>query len=543
LHKTIAMPRLLLALCLVAATFSALAGPLASQSVLPPFRVLVLPEDDAPLSTRAADRLENALQQAGFVWIDRQQAELLARRGRETLTTWLGGDANAADPGRQLVLLSQADILVRVGVETARQRKVQGRYLVRLRGSFRIAFADAAEGLGQGEGTAEARNLDGYDTASDDAMASLCDATVEDGLAARVVAALQQARDRERAEGARVTAAIYASHELSEFVDPLVAALETSSAVASGSVVPLRTYAGPRGRGEGDGPTGVCSEFGLRVRGTIRDISGAMRQALREVGATYESEHGVVLRPVVLASGRRLDVILRAEPEVAALADEVERVVREATETVYDRYGHVLSGKRLAIAPTSIAATSGQSADLAVFRTSFRDAYDRVEAKLAAEDRAGDDPMLENGSVRIGEQVFESLAAANDRLQQLEETFHESDEGALAVSISDRVGQVLREVSSESVQVQPLARDRGLAIGLIRVEAAAANEQESVDPETLAFFQQKGSEFLVSTRLRPFFDEYVVAVEVLDLESGLKMQSTASFPQRFTKELDAIVGG
>ncbi|MBK8979687.1 MAG: hypothetical protein IPM29_27625 [Planctomycetes bacterium] len=514
----------------------------APASALPSFRVLVLPDvsGDTPAqyAEQAVGKLEEVIQAAGFAVTDAEQARLLAQRGESIMRSWLG-DREGLVEDAELAMLSQCEVVVRVEVQPVRQRKQQGRYVVQQRGAFRVTFVDAGERVANGEGLGDGRTMDGYDSAHRQALEALCDPAADGSLGQRVVAALTSVRNDEAANGARMTVALYVDNRFGEVLEALSNAVATADGVVPGSYTPLRTYPGAA---MADGERGTCNESRIRFRGSVAGLQSTILGALRSVAPALEQEHGIDLRPVVIASGRRLDVVIKASPSVAALADEVQRVTGEAVDTVYRRYGNVLAGQRLTVLPASIAAARGPAAELASFRRAFQQAYDSTEARLQNANRPAADPLTDSGTVQIQDVVYENLAAAKSKLLDLEESFYESSEGELAVKIGEIVGNELRKVSDDGLQVQPLPHDRDRALSFIRLEAAASTEDGAIAPESIAFFEQQGTGMLVTTRLRRFLDEFGVTVTVVDLTSGTKMQGSSAFHPRFTPQLREQLG-
>ncbi|MCB9877117.1 MAG: hypothetical protein H6835_05890 [Planctomycetes bacterium] len=509
----------------------------AQAPTLPPFRVLLQARAGAGAERFAADLardLGEVVRTSGYHVVDEEQARLLASRERTLLQGFVAPDVEGDE---QLALLSRCDVLIRLDVEPVRQKKQQGRYVSEYAGRFKISFVDSAEALGSGEGVGRGRTLDGYDEADRDARRQLVDTTQQGSLAAGLVAALARVREQERSDGARLTVALYVDDRSAGLLTPLAEAVAGADGVVADSFTPLRTYPSPAA---GDKAGGSCSEFGVRYRGGTGGLQQAVLRGLREAGASIEKEHGVDLRTVVVASGRRLDVLVKASPSVTALADELEKVVGDAVDTIYRRYGGVLTGKRLAVLPASIAATSESGVRLSAFRRAFRAAYDAAELRL--KDKPGADPLNDSGSVKVLEEAFENLGAAKQRLLVLEDEFAESRAGALAGNIGELVERAFDKCSAGAVTMQPQARDRDRAIDFIRIEAAASSEDGAVTPESVAFYEQLGSQFVVTTAVRRFLDQFQVTVNVTDLTSGTGMQGSARLHQRFAEQMESQLG-
>lgn len=512
----------------------------APSPQLPPFRVLLLadgPGAEQPLTGEVIGPLGEAIRNGGFRVVDRAQAQLLARRQQAVMRTWLKDKGVEGDGA--LALMARCEVIVRISAKVTRQRKQQGRYVIGLSGNYSIAYVDSAESLGQGEGRSNGRSMDSYGDATRMARSALLDPNDPNSLGGKVTAALKTARETERKNGARLTIALYSAQPYAELLSAVSASLETAEGVVPGSYQALSTF--PTGA-FADGGQGICSEVAVRCAGGTPQLQRATIQALRKLGQAIEDEQGIELRPVVLASGRRLDVILHAAPGGIALADEVQRVVQDSVANMYRRYGDVLQGKRMAVLPASIGDASNASAQMRAFRRAFAEHYDAAEKSLHESGKSDVDPLSLERTVKIQGRVYPNLAAARSRLFELEEAFHESTAGTMAVTLGEVVEASLTQVSEGKVTVQPTVRSRDRAVDFIRLEAAASNEDGSINPDSVAFYEQEGTQFMVSTRLRRFLDEFTVAVHVIDLASGVSMQGSASFHPRFTPELTKQLG-
>lgn len=541
-------PRFALALCALgslalpgqAQDDAAPAAPAAARSSTPPFRILFVSEGEGVDRDRAdlvCAELERAAQAAGMTAVDRSQAELLASKGREMLGGWLGDEMNR---DVRLGTLAYADLVVRVTLETARERKQQGRYVSRLRGQFRTVFTDGAEIVSSGQADGNGRSFDSFGEAHREAIRDLCNQSSEESLGFQVVRGLKAAKAAEAASGARVTVGIYVESNLLKLFEPLQRAVASADAIVDGSVQPLRNYAGGP---LADGSANTALELGARMRGDVYDLQRALMKALDQASPEIEKELGLALAPTFLASGRRIDVIVKAVESPKALADDVNRVVKDAVESAWSRNQHLLDGKRLTVLPASISSASQETKDYRAFQRGFRSMLDAVEKRLAESGKPDADPLAATGEVEVAGQEFNSLAAAKTKLMELEETFYESSGGQLATQLSDSVANWFKDVSKGAAKVQPTARDRDRAIDLIKLEAEAYQQEGAVDPDSVAFYEQEGSEYLVTTTLREFFDKYMVTVDLVDLSTGQKLQGTSSFHPRVSAELEQKIGG
>ena len=107
-----------------------------------------------------------------------------------------------------------------------------------------------------------------------------------------------------------------------------------------------------------------------------------------------------------------VDLIVRFDESPKALADEVDRVVREAVELVWSRNQASLSGKRLNVLPASIAITDGVASELHGFRRAFWKAVEGAEKRLADAGTPDADPLDDTQPVDFAGQRFEGLLAA-----------------------------------------------------------------------------------------------------------------------------------
>lgn len=484
-------------------------------------RVIVLPDEGAgreDLNREAASLLIRDLMKNGYRVVSLELAE---RADRLTRSVRKGGKGGPPIGCREMY----ASILIRVGVEADRERKLQGRYRVEDVMRIRMSHAEDTTILLEDRTSGQGTSFDGYRKAHIKAVESLCSEVCK-----KVTTRLDELVEEEKQKGALFTLGLFAEGKDNKVPATFAARLRGVEGIQPDTISLARS----------DLRNGYF-EYRLRYRGRSHSLVEALFKTVQEAVAAAK-EQGQTLEMDFMASTRRVLLFLRTrkiEPDTS-LDGEVQRQVNALTDMILKNQKEALAAKRLAVEPTSIPSSQGPKAALDAFARAYFRALDAGERKSAAAGGGGDEmhKALDRGPVFISGTRFPTLRAARARLDELAGKYNGSRAGTLA---SDIAKLVVASMKKGKLNVLPAESDLTAVLDRIKREAALYQEEGAVDPETISLLSTTGAEGLVMTWFRPFLESYMLRIAVIDCSTGEEIvHLNRILHRKFKADLDKI---
>ncbi|MBN2490750.1 MAG: hypothetical protein JXQ29_07870 [Planctomycetes bacterium] len=462
------------------------------------------------LSREAALLVRQALMKDGYPIVSHEWALRLAQPDK--------------DAKRPLTENGYASVLVVVDVAANQERKQQGRYRVELTARVRVTNVEDATLLAEEALPGRGTSFDGYPQAHRQAIDELGPA-----IGAKVAASLRKLEADEKEQGALFTVGVVADSESRGFAATLNKRLSALEKAVPESISLVRSV-----------PEENYYEFRLRYRGRSHGLVEALYGGVQQLNEEAKAREQI-LEMDFAASTRRVLLHLhtrRIEPETS-IDKEVQRLVNGLVGQIATEQKPKLAQKRLAVEPTSIPPAQGPRAQLESFARSYLRAVEAAERKAAAEapGDAGQD-ALDRGPVLIEGTEFPTLRAAQARLEELGAAYRGSRAGTLAMDIAQLVDGALKKAE---FSVLPAETDVETVLDRIQREAVLYQEEGAIEPGTIAELNTRGAEALVLTWFRPFLENYLFRITVLDCQTGEALvQLSRIVDQQFKGELDKV---
>ncbi len=227
------------------------------------------------------------------------------------------------------------------------------------------------------------------------------------------------------------------------------------------------------------------------------------------------------------------------EEEPSTLSREIDGVSRALARKIVKRHRDFVRGKRVHVEPTRVHSIEGARADLQTFAASFERQLEALTVKALQDGKAIPEiEAMSYGPVTIQGQAFENLDRALERFGQERVKLVRMESYTLASELSRNLGEHLVEALDNEVSIQLTQDERDDLLSLLRDEARAFTEHDTLDPATLARLRESGSEIYLESTLRRGADSFQMRLTLFDLADGRKISESEFFDPWFTAQLE-----
>ncbi len=231
-----------------------------------------------------------------------------------------------------------------------------------------------------------------------------------------------------------------------------------------------------------------------------------------------------------------------AEPFQPSLDAELRIAMRVLGQRIAFEHAAKLSGKRTQVDPMAIAANRGERAELQAWAAAFQRAFDQAERRADDGSVLNRDAVWSSGPVTIQGTEHATFLAALDAFEQKNAAAGASRTASLSKDLSSLLGASLQGQLGDRITLVSDDSERQRLLQVIRSDAAAAQQDDAVDPTTIAMLSAEGAEVLITSALRPIADSYRIEVVVTDLTTGSKSIEDFPIEPQFSAELLALAG-